>query len=142
MTKDSRRNHLFIKKSQIPGAGKGLFTRRDIAKGEKIVAYEGYLRRWKDVKDQDGYNAYLLKLDERWALDARPLTKTLGRYANDAAGARRVKGLRNNAQYFTYGKRCFIEATRKIHAGNEILVSYGNAYWALMRRIHGTQKKG
>ena len=33
--------HLFVKESTIPGAGKGLFTKVDIAKGSRVVEYKG-----------------------------------------------------------------------------------------------------
>jgi SET domain-containing protein len=56
----------------------------------------------------------------------------LGRYANDAAGMGRVKGLRNNAHYKIAKGRAFILASRNIKAGSEILVAYGKAYWDAM----------
>ena len=64
-----------------------------------------------------------------------PYKKALGRFANDAAGLGRATGLRNNAEYLIYGERCFIEATRAIHKGEEILVSYGTAFWTLQKKI-------
>ncbi len=42
--------YLFIKKSKLPKAGKGLFTKIEIPKGKRIVEYKGKLRLWKDVK--------------------------------------------------------------------------------------------
>jgi SET domain-containing protein len=127
---------IFVKKSQLPDAGKGLFAKVDFKKGDRIAEYAGRRRKWKDVKDQDGYNAYLLRLNPTTAIDARP-SKSPGRYANDAAGLVRVRGLRNNAEYLTYGNRCFIEATKKIKNGEEIFVSYGKAFWKLQKKING-----
>src|SRR5690606_2925408 len=49
---------LFVKKSTIPNAGKGLFTKKAIAKGTRIVEYKGKISAWKDVKDEDGKNGY------------------------------------------------------------------------------------
>ena len=129
------RKHLFIKKSQLPKAGKGLFTRVEIKKGDRIVEYKGRHQPWKDVKDQDGYNGYLLRLNRSTAINGLPSKSALGRFANDAAGISRVKGLRNNAEYLIYGKRCFIEATRAIGKGEEVFVSYGKEYWDLVRKI-------
>jgi len=126
--------HLFVKKSGLPGAGKGLFTRKQIRRGERIVEYKGKRVPWRIAKPQDGYNGYLLRLDRSTVIDAKP-TWALGRYANDAAGFSRKKGLVNNATYNIYGDRCFIEATRAIAAGGEILVSYGREFWALQRKI-------
>ena len=124
---------LFIKPSQLSGAGKGLFTRVAIKKGDRIVEYKGKLMLWKVVKPQDGYNAYLLRLNKTTALDARPYLKTLGRYANDAMGVAKIKGIRNNAEYLTYGMKCFIVATRSIEKGEEILVRYGREFWLLQK---------
>ena len=127
--------HLFIKKSQLPRSGKGLFTQIDIQKGDRIIEYKGRHQLWRDVKDQDGYNDYLLRLNRTMAINALYSKYALGRYANDAAGLARVKGLRNNAEYLIYGNRCFIEATRNICRGEEIFVSYGKEFWELKRRI-------
>jgi SET domain-containing protein len=127
--------HLLVKKSTLPQAGKGLFTRINIAKGMRIVEYKGRIQPWRDVKDQDGINGYLMYINRNVVINALPAIKTFGRYANDARGLSRVKGVRNNSEYVSEGKRCFIEATRNIRAGEEILVHYGRAYWALIKKI-------
>ncbi len=135
------RKHLFVRKSQLPKAGKGLFTQVEILKGDRIVEYKGRRQPWKEVKDQDGYNGYLLRLNHSTAINGLPSTSALGRFANDAAGMSKVKGLRNNAEYLIYGKRCFIEATRAISKGEEVFVSYGKEYWALVRKIERLRLK-
>lgn len=129
---------LFIKRSRLPNAGKGLFTRVDFMKGDRIVEYAGRRRKWKDVKHQDGHNGYLLRLNRTTAIDARPKRSGKGRYANDAMGLARVPGLRNNAEYLIYGNRVFIEATRNIRKGEEIFVSYGKEFWTLQKRLQAT----
>lgn len=126
---------LFVKRSKIPHSGKGLFTRARIEKGACIVEYKGRLSRWQDVKDQDGYNGYLLQVNNRWAIDALPFKRALGRFANDASGLQRVPGIVNNAEYLLHGTKCFIYATKAIQPGEEILVSYGRAYWNLIKKI-------
>jgi uncharacterized protein len=125
---------LKVKKSQLAGAGLGLFTRVDIPKGEQIAEYKGKLQRWRDVKHQDGVNGYLLRVNRTHAINALP-SRTPGRYANDASGIARERDLRNNAEYIVYGTQCFIEAKRDIKKGEEILVSYGKEYWDLIRKI-------
>ncbi|MEP2670347.1 MAG: SET domain-containing protein [Cyclobacteriaceae bacterium] len=126
---------LVVKKSKIPRSGQGLFTTEKIYKGACIVEYKGRLEKWSEVKDQDGYNGYLLKLNERWAINALPYKRALGRFANDAKGIHRKDNLTNNAEYLIEGKRCFIFAKRGINPGEEILVSYGREYWNLIKRI-------
>jgi SET domain-containing protein len=129
------RKYLFIKKSKLPDAGNGLFTRILISKGDRIVEYKGRRELWKNVKHTDGYNGYLFRLDLATAINAEPYKKALGRFVNDASGLTRVKGLRNNAEYNIYGDRCYIEAIRSIKKGDEILASYGKEYWDLIRKI-------
>ena len=133
--------HLYLKKSQLPGAGKGLFTCVDIPKGTRIVEYKGRLQPWKEVKNDDGYNAYLFKINSRIAINAEPFKKSFGRYANDARGLIRVEGLNNNADYEVDAKRCFIDATRKIHKYEEIFVAYGGNFWSLMKKISREREK-
>lgn len=127
--------YLITKKSQLPKAGKGLFTTVDIPKDTRIVEYKGKIEKWKDVKHLDGINGYLMFMNRNVIINAEPARHTLGRYANDARGLSRIPALRNNATYVSDGNRCFIEATRRIKAGEEILVYYGAAYWRLMRKL-------
>ncbi len=131
----TKTRNLTIKPSQLPGAGMGLFTRVDIPKGGRIVEYAGRRKKWKDVKHLDGHNGYLLRLSRTTAIDAQPKRSGKGRYANDAMGLSRVPGLRNNAEYLIYGIRVFIEATRNIRKGEEILVSYGKEFWNLQKKV-------
>lgn len=127
--------HLVIKKSGIPKAGKGLFTKIPIKKGIRIVEYKGRLQLWKEVKAEDGINGYLMYIHRNAVINALPAVNTLGRYANDAMGLVRQKSLRNNAEYVSEGNRCYIEALRNIKQGEEILVGYGREYWNLIRKI-------
>jgi uncharacterized protein len=127
--------YLFIKKSKLPNAGRGLFTKKEIAKGIRIVEYKGKLRKWKDVKHEDGHNGYLMYITRNAVIDAWPTRATLGRYANDAKGIVKITGLKNNCEYVSEGNRCFIESIRSIKKGEEILVDYGKEFWQLQRKI-------
>ena len=69
----------------------------------------------------------------------KPLN-TLRRYANDARGIKRKKGLRNNLIYATRGKRGYILATRNLKAGEEV-VWYGTDYWKPWLESHLATKK-
>ena len=132
---------LFKKKSQLPQAGKGLFTKIEISKGTRIVEYKGKRRKWKDVKHLDGYNGYLMYITRNAVIDALPATKTFGRYANDAQGLSRIPGLRNNCEYVSEGNKCFIESIRCIKKGDEILVGYGREFWQLQRKLKAKHPK-
>lgn len=124
---------LFVKKSTIPNAGKGLFTKKAIPKGTRIVEYKGKISSWKDVKDEDGKNAYIFYVNRNHVINALPVKSALARYANDARGLVRIKGVTNNCDYITDGKRAYIESKREIPAGSEILVDYGGDYWKVIR---------
>ncbi len=126
---------LEVKKSQLPGSGKGLFTRIDIQKGTRIVEYKGRLHRWKDIKHEDGHNGYLLYIHSNAVINAQGTLKLIGRYANDAHGLIRIEGLRNNSEYVTVGSRCFITATKNIKKGEEVFVRYGKEYWELVKKV-------
>jgi uncharacterized protein len=127
---------LIIKKSRLPSAGKGLYTTKAIRKESKIIEYRGeiigykeYRRRARREEDQ-----YLFYLRRNRCIDAMHTTQYKARYANDAAGITRLKGLRNNSDYVIYGSKCFIVASRDIKAGEEIFVNYTRSYWDSMRK--------
>lgn len=123
---------LWVKASTLPGAGYGLFTKTDIAKGEIITQYQGRLCTWQEVEN-DADNGYIYFIDELHVIDAAKTFASFGRYANDAAGLQRVAGKRNNSVYHEDGNSVFIKATRKISAGNEVFVAYGAKYWKQVR---------
>lgn len=133
--------YLFTKKSQIPKAGLGLFTKIEIKKGACIVEYKGRLEKWKLIKHEDGHNGYLLRVNTRWAINALPYKKALGRFANDAQGINKEVNLTNNAEYLLEGMKCFIYAKKNIGAGEEILAGYGREYWNLVKHIAKNPRK-
>lgn len=134
---------LFISQSTLPDAGKGLFTSEAIKKGERIVEYKGRIRTWKDVeKNADVFNGYIFYIKQNYVIDAKTYIKSFGRYANDAHGLVRVKGITNNAEYQEDNKKVFIHATRNIPAGAEILVGYGKDYWDVVKENMKLEEKG
>ena len=124
---------LYIKRSSIPSGGNGLFTKKLIRKGERIIEYKGRKTTWKDVDHREGKNGYIYFMTRTHVLDALTYTKSLGRYANDARGIGRKKGLFNNTAYIDVGLKVFIDATVDIPPGSEILVGYGKEYWDVIR---------
>jgi SET domain-containing protein len=124
--------HLVVKTSTIPNAGNGLFTKIFIAKGTRIVEYKGRITTWKEVKNDDN-NVYIYTVNRNHVIDANKTLKALARYANDAKGLTRIKGLNNNCIYVNDGLRAFIESTKDIAAGSEIFVDYTKEYWDVMR---------
>lgn len=135
---------LYVKTSTLPGAGKGLFTKKFIPKGTRIVEYKGRTRTWKEVKQDVDESPYIYYVKRNFVIDALNDKKAMARYANDARGLQRVKDINNNAEYVEDGVRVFIEAAKDIPANSEIFVSYGPEYWQVIRhnmRIDEKEKK-
>lgn len=124
---------LVVKTSTLPNAGKGLFTKVFIPKRTKIVEYKGRITTWKEIKDDDGENPYIFYVKRYHVIDGLPTTQHFARYANDAKGFVKIKGMNNNAEYVIKGLQAFIESTKDIEAGSEIFVDYGPDYWKTMR---------
>lgn len=135
--------HLYVKKSLLLGTGKGLFTKAPIRKGTRIVEYKGEILTWKEVERlPDWRNGYVFYFNLRYVIDAWKTKKSVAHFANDAAGIIRVKGWKNNSEYQTEGKRCYIVATSDIPKGAEIFVGYGREYWQAVRtNIRSEQRK-
>lgn len=129
-----------IKLSQLPNAGKGLFATEFIPKNTRIVEYKGKITTWKEVDDNDGNNGYIYYVKRHHVIDASGHPSALARYANDAKGLQRVKGIKNNSEYVEEGLKVFIEAKRDIPAGQEILVEYGKEYWDVIRHNHKVEE--
>ncbi len=131
---------LTVKTSSLPNSGKGLFTKVFIPKKTLIVEYQGEICKWKDVEDNFD-NGYIYYVNRNHVIDAGNSVKFLARYANDAFGLSKVKGMRNNSKYKTKGRQVFIESIEDIPAGEEILVSYGEDYWNVVKKNMAIDKK-
>jgi uncharacterized protein len=123
---------LEIRESNIPGAGKGLFTTVFIPKGTRIIEYKGKIRTWKEVQNDDG-NYYIFYVTRNHIIDAGRVKKSMARYLNDAKGLKKIKGLNNNTEFVRDKLRVFIDATKDIPAGSELFVGYGKEYWDVIR---------
>ena len=128
---------LLVKKSTIPGAGKGLFTTKDIPRHTKVVEYGGDHITWAEVRKRyrgSLFDAlYLFHLGPNKWIDAQNRTECLARYANDAMGLSRIPGVKNNSEYQIHEGVPYIVATKKIPAGSEIFVSYTKEYWDVIK---------
>lgn len=124
---------LVIKRSKIAGAGKGLFTKLFIPKGTRITKYKGRITTWKEVQKSEVFNAYVYYIKRDHVIDAMNYKKVLSRYANDAAGITKTKGITNNCKFVNENGRVFIESIKNIEAGSELYLSYGKEYWDTIR---------
>lgn len=124
-----------VKKSQLPKAGNGLYALKEYRRGDIVCEYEGEIVTWAECerRSDQGYEGYVFFFSKNRCVDAYFTPWAFGRYANDARGIGRVKGLRNNAVYETKvrngEKRVFIVASMTIQPGQEIFVHYGDDYW-------------
>ncbi len=124
---------IVVKKSGLTDAGNGLFAKEFIPKNTLIVEYKGKITTWKEVDDNDGNNGYIYFVKRNHVIDASNNKKALARYANDARGLRRTKGLTNNAEYVEVGTKVYIKSNKDIAAGSEIFVEYGKEYWDVIK---------
>ena len=122
-----------IKKSQIPGAGLGLYLLEDAKAGDFIARYSGEpLSRQESVKRRSHYR---LQVHKNLYLDAADPRHFEGRYINDSKGsafktnARFASCYRTNICSATGYSWVRVYATRKIRAGEEVFLDYGKDFW-------------
>ena len=121
--------YLYADESQIPNAGKGLYTSIDIEKDEIISKFVGEILSDSeaDRRAKDGDDDYFMNLPSGEILDCK-LTDCFAKYANDAEGI--PSGFKNNAFIsMDDDDNVVLVAKRDISAGEEIFVGYGKNYW-------------
>ena len=117
-----------IDNSTIQGAGKGLFAEEDIKRGQVILPVTGPRYSATEVETIHADNLYLLELND----GSGDCIEVQGeaRYSNDAKGVNNIPGLVNNASFYSAEDHSmYLQATRRIPKGHEILVDYGKGYW-------------
>ncbi|MFZ9870844.1 MAG: SET domain-containing protein [Candidatus Kapaibacteriota bacterium] len=113
-----------VRKSLIPGAGKGLFAETTFHKGENIVQYTGEhisVAAFDKRYGTDSLGAYGITLNDTTVIDAAATTSGVARYACDYHGS----GKKPNAQYESDDREVWIVALRTIKPGEEIYTDYG-----------------
>ena len=109
-----------IKKSKIDNNGRGLYAKKDIKKGTKIIDYKGKIITNKQVDESDKYDnskpIYLFTLNKRYTLDGDFPWNTAG-LINHSCDP--------NAQYDGKGLKIWITAIKDIKKGEEITSDYG-----------------
>lgn len=123
-------DYLFIEESQLPNAGRGLYTAVALYKDEEITVFKGDVITEKQIKDRvsNDEDKYFVTLLNGKILDCMH-TECFAKYANDAQGYTSI--FTNNAK-ITINEQyevCLV-AVRKIKAGEEIFCGYGKRYWA------------
>lgn len=134
MKQRKEEDYLYLKLSQIPNAGTGLFTRINIRKGQFISAFKGERIDYDEAYNRidDGLDQYFVDMGDETILDSI-FTPCFAKYANDADGLSKSP-FSNNAQIRLDGKGgVALYALRSIKAGEEIFTAYGQEYWDNVR---------
>lgn len=124
---------LAVKKSSILNSGNGLFATRDIivrrGSTKVIIPYTGEVMTRQQVTNRYGMGLgqYVFCRSKTSCVDGRSSQASVGRYANacDCPG----QGLSNKCNS-KFSKAGNLVATKTIRTGTEILVKYGQEYWA------------
>lgn len=123
-------DYLFIKTSQIPKAGKGLYTAIPIYKDEVIALFKGEILSELQIQGRlkKGKDQYFIRMLDGTIMDSIN-TKCFAKYANDAQ-AYPNSSLKNCAKItIDEDDNVALIATRKIKTNEEIFCGYGKAYW-------------
>lgn len=109
--------------------GNGVFATADIAKGERIVRYKGALRTHAEVDaeygaiDEDGHT-FLFTLNDDYVIDANH-DGNVARWINHSCQPNCEAVLVENEKGKRHKDKVYIEALRKIAAGEELTYNYG-----------------
>lgn len=138
--------HVEVRTSQIQGGGLGLFAydpRYDrknkekivFRKGDLIAPYCGEIVLDDDVEHRylakDGHTIvcpYMVRMEDGRLIDGA-LIRGPAVYGNDANGSQSTKNLYKNNAILCEADEFGAYATKSIHQGEEVFVSYGKTYW-------------
>lgn len=117
---------LEVKKSNIEGAGNGLFTLVDIDKGHLIAEFTGKIISEEEAQKLEGERGHYLVAKKNGEILDVYGSESPAIYANDA----HMTHYENNSeiQELEDGS-VWLVATDNIHAGQEIMCEYGDDYW-------------
>ena len=123
-------DYLYVETSQLPNAGKGLYTSIDIFKGEVIALFKGKRLSEKAAASlaKQNKDGYFINMLDGSILDSR-LVHCYAKYANDSQGLGKTKFLYNAEISLDDDEHVCLIALKKIKSGEEIFCSYGKKYW-------------
>ena len=109
-----------IKKSKIDNKGRGLYAKKDIKEGTKIIDYIGKVISNREVEESEKFDnkkrIYLFTLNKRFTLD--------GDFSWNIAGLVN-HSCNNNCDYNGKGLKVWITAIKDIKKGEEFTCDYG-----------------
>ena len=123
-------DYLYIQDSQIPNAGKGLFTAIDIYPNEIISLFKGEILSNKEAQKRvfEGNDHYFINMLDGSILDSMNVD-CFAKYANDAEAFSKSTFKNNSKITLDDNDNVCIVATKKIKSQQEIFCSYGVKYW-------------
>lgn len=123
-------DYLYISDSQIPNAGKGLFTAIPILKNEIISRFEGEIISNKEAlrRAKKGQAQYFIDMRDGNILDSMNV-ECFAKYANDAKGYVKSNFKLNSLITFDDDDNICLIAKRDIETGEEVFCGYGKVYW-------------
>ena len=126
-------DYLYIKDSQIPASGNGLFTAIPIYRNEVISIFKGKILTDKEAEHRaaTGKDAYFINLPDGTVMDSMTV-KCFAKYANDAQGVTQTIHKNNSKISLDENGMVCIVATKKIPVAAEIFCGYGKGYWKNM----------
>lgn len=122
--------YLYVQLSQLPNAGKGLFTSIDIFKDEVISIFKGEVLTDKEAakRAKNKEDDYFINMLDGTILDSK-MVACFAKYANDSQGLKKSTFPYNAEIGLNDDEEVCLIATKKIKTGEEIFCSYGKKYW-------------
>ena len=123
-------DYLYIQDSQIPNAGKGLFTAIDIYPNEIISLFKGEILTDEEAQKRvsEENDRYFINMLDGSILDSMNVD-CFAKYANDAEAFSKSTFKNNSKITLDDDNNVCIVATKKIKSQQEIFCSYGVKYW-------------
>lgn len=124
--------YIYIKKSDIKGAGFGLFAKQDIPRGTKLGVYNGKILnhdKYHKLRDK----SYVWQINEDRFVDGHPKYYKYKRNRVMLSMANGVKTPKQrtkiNTFAYKYKRQIFYKTLKGVKKGEEILLDYGKYYW-------------
>lgn len=123
-------DYLYIKTSQLPNAGKGLFTAIEIYKHEVISIFKGEILSEIEAKNRvkNKTDKFFINMIDGTIMDSMNI-ECFAKYANDAAAYENAEFKNNSKITLDDNQNVCIVATKNLKSNNEIFCSYGKKYW-------------
>lgn len=143
MAKKGKKKKVEARQSAIHG--NGVFATEVIEKGERIIRYKGLLRTHDEVDEayadvEENGHTFLFTLNDDYVLDANHNGND-ARWINHSCNPNCEAVIEENAKGKRHKDKIYIEATRRIEAGEELTYNYGivleERYTAALKKLWG-----